>query len=153
MHDIAAIALFCDDIREEKSGAHSLIGIIGDNVIVPNFPGAIPKFGIYVRIHIPTDFKPCKFDIYLNYPNGDRLHINEIELRLVKNTIVDAKKSNNPIAGIFTQLVAAPFPVAQEGRISVELSWNGVSSFIGSLNFIKAGNIPKHLKMPTSPSA
>lgn len=145
MHDIAAIALFCDDIREEKSGTSSIIGVIGDNIVVPDFPGAIPKFGIYIRIHLLTGFKASKFDIYLNYPNGDKILVNEIELKLVKQSLIDAKKTNNPIAGIVSQLIAAPFPVIQEGRISVELSWSGNTSFIGSLNFIKAGKVPNHI--------
>lgn len=146
MHEISAIALFCDDIREEKSGAHSIIGIMGDNIIVPGFPGAVPKLGIYIRLHLSVEFKPCKFAVSLIYPNGDRLQVNEIEQALVRKTLKDAKLTKTNIAGIYSQLVAAPFPVSQEGRIAVEISWNQSSMMIGGLNFVSEKNAAKKLK-------
>lgn len=138
MHELSAIALFCDDIREEKSGAHTIIGIMGDNIIVPGFPGAVPKLAIYVRLHIPVETAPEEYRILFNFPNGERVLINTIEHDLIKNTIRDAKKAKNKIAGIFSQLIASPFPVERAGRIEVELEWSGGKMFIGGLNFIEA---------------
>ena len=52
MTAVNVMALFCEDIREEKDGVVSLIGIIPDNVNVdvnmsalPSEPSAPPKIG------------------------------------------------------------------------------------------------------------
>lgn len=136
MRDISAVALFCDDIREEVSGAHSLIGVLGDNIVVPSFPGAVAKLGIYVRLHIPVDFSACKFDIILEYPNGTNIKVAEVNEILVEKTIKDAKISGNRIAGIYSKLIASPFPVSEAGRIIVKIKYNGHEYVIGAINFL-----------------
>lgn len=138
MRDISAIALFCHDIREEKSGTYSLIGVVGDNINVPGFPGAIPKFAIYVRIHVSVNWNPCEFDIFLNNSNGDRILVSKIEKELVEKTLYDAKLQGNNIGGIYSHLVASPFPIQKEGRFSLDLAWGTDSLYLGGVNFIKA---------------
>ncbi|MDZ4308754.1 DUF6941 family protein [Allopontixanthobacter sp.] len=135
MHEMSAIALFCEDVREEKQGTYSLMGIVGDNLRVPSLPGAIPKFVIYVRINIPISCTAEELRLYLHYPNGDRILINTIREDLVEKTLNDARSMGNPIAGIFSHLVAAPFPVEQAGRIAVELESTSGSQVIGSIHF------------------
>ena len=138
MPDISAIAVFCDDVREERSGMKSIMGIYGDTVAVPAFPGAMPKFGIYVRIHISMDFEPCELQIFLNYPNGERVLVNTIEKSLVEKTLAESKATGNIIAGIYSIQIAAPFPVDQEGRIFVELESQSAKLTLGSINFIQS---------------
>jgi hypothetical protein len=147
-HHIDAIALFCEDIREEKGGSQTLIGVMGDNIMVPSFPGAMPRLGIYIRLHILTQNSPCKYDIFLCHPNGERGHITTIDEDLVASTMQDAKAAGNKITGIYSQLVAGPFPVTQAGRIRVELVWQEQTRQIGSLNFIEQESSP-----PPSPTA
>ncbi|MCB2060057.1 MAG: hypothetical protein R3E09_02485 [Novosphingobium sp.] len=153
MAEVSAIALFCDDIREEKTGQYSLIGVVGDNINVPDFPGAIPKFAIYVRINLPVDFEPCDFETFLNFPNGERILLNTIEHDLVAKTINDAKAEHNLVAGIYSHLIAAPFAVQQEGRIWLELVWNHGKIILGSLNFGKAKPAHKNESEVISSSA
>jgi hypothetical protein len=138
--DIDAVALFCEDIREEKKETHTVVGVFGDIIVVPGFPGAMPKFGVYIRINIPVDNDPCKFDIFFNYPNGERVLAVTVEQSLVASTIADAKKTNNPIAGIVSHLVASPFPITEDGRICIEIQWDEKKRIIGGVNFALGDN-------------
>jgi hypothetical protein len=142
MVDISAVALFCDDIREEKMGGHTIIGVMGDNVALPEFPVVLPKLGIYLRLHIPTSAKPEKYEIYLNFPNGNRVLVSTIEHDLVEDTINKAVEAGNGIAGIISQLIASQFPIEQPGRIEAELEWSDRKMIIGSLNFLVSEQTP-----------
>ena len=90
---------------------------------------------IYVRIHVPSDYDPCKFDIFIQQPGEDRQHVNSITLELVQKTLMDARKADNPIAGIISKVIAAPFPVLNEGRLKVELEFENEKLHLGGLNF------------------
>ena len=52
MRPITAIALFCEDIREEQQGTSTIIGVLPDNLSVGPGPGFLPKLAIYLRIQI-----------------------------------------------------------------------------------------------------
>lgn len=142
MDNISAIVLFCDDIREEKSGAHSLMGIMGDNVEVPGFPGAINRVAIYVRINLPLSFDPCLLKLVMHPPSDEPTVINEIDEGLVARSISEARDLENPIAGIYSKMVASPFPTPVSGRYWLELSWKDNSHFLGSLNVVEVGTRP-----------
>ena len=138
MVEISAVALFCEDLREEKDNKISLIGIMGDNIAVPGFPGALAKLAIYIRINYPTDMKPQSLEIVMTHSDGERLVVNNIDESFVKKTIEEAAAQNNPVAGIVTQLIAAPFAINSAGRNKLELTWDNGSIFLGSLNVILA---------------
>ena len=53
----SAIALFCEDIREEKSGQYAIAGILPDRLNVKRLPTVLPKLGIYLRFHLNTASK------------------------------------------------------------------------------------------------
>src|SRR5204863_9495434 len=52
MRPITAIALFCEDIREEQQGTSDIVGVLPDNLSVGPGPGFLPKLAIYLRIHL-----------------------------------------------------------------------------------------------------
>jgi len=55
-------ALLCDDVRREISGKDIIIGVYGDEAIVPNFP-VFMMFSLYLRVRFleqgmfPTEFR------------------------------------------------------------------------------------------------
>lgn len=151
MPEILATAIFCDDVREEMGNKHSLMGIYGDNISVPAFPGAMTKFAIYVRIHLPIDFEPYEMKLFLSYPNGDRTLMNTIEKSMVRKSLKDAKASGNIIAGIYSIQIAAPFPVSEQGRIYVELEVESDILKLGSINFIQSIQDPETTSASASP--
>lgn len=138
MPEISAVVLFCEDIREEKSGTYSIIGVLGDNMIVPGFPGAMPKLGVYIRINIPIELEPQSYKIYFTFPDGNRILANSVDIEMVEKAIRDAKDESNLIAGIYSQMIASPLAISQAGRFEVDLEWAGGKKFLGSLKFMEA---------------
>lgn len=138
MGDLNAVALFCDDIREEKAGTHTLVGIYNDNVGVPTIPGGLPKLGIYVRVTFPIDIKPSEMKILFIPPVGDPQVLSIIDEAMISKSIADTKMQSGIISTIYSIALAVPFSVPQEGRFLVKLETGGESRVIGSLNFILA---------------
>lgn len=62
-----AFTIFSDDIRFENNGKSILIGVYGNDLIVPSFPFAQPLW-IMTNLVIPVEipFKSCVFRIYKN---------------------------------------------------------------------------------------
>lgn len=134
MSDFDAVALFCDDIREEKSGAHSLIGVMADNVRVPGFPGALPKLAIHIKINLPIDFAHIPIDIFITNPGSPEIFVNTITAELITNSIETAVVQGSPLAGIISNVIAGPFPTIQPGRVLVTLKGAFGTKLIGGLN-------------------
>ena len=153
MNEISAIGLFCEDIREEKSGSLSLIGVLGDTLAVPDFPGAMPKIGTYVRINLSTEIIINEFNINLKIDENNIVNITKISKDLINKSIYDTKALGNNISGIYSHTIFSPFPVNKPGRIILMLNWDGGEIILGSLNFIKAENAEDVETVTISPTA
>lgn len=46
----AAMAIFCDDVRSEASGKLIVIGMYGNDIVVPNFPALLPQLHVLVTV-------------------------------------------------------------------------------------------------------
>jgi len=144
MNSPSAIALFCEDIREEESGQVSLIGVLGDNVIIagaptdssPNVRGFIPKLCIYLRVSVDVNAEVKPIEFVVTMPNG------EIGTRGLfdEATIATAQKTRehgNPIAGLVSRLVMSNLVIPSAlGRITVTVTIDGQTYVAGALNFI-----------------
>lgn len=135
---ISAIALFCDDIREERSGAVTLIGIMPDNVEVPVIPGALPRVGVYIRVHLDPNAEPKPIDLFLAFSDGNQHQIGGFPIELIQKASADALSAGNPLAGLVANVIVSPFPAPQAGRALVTLSRSGETQVIGGLNFVLA---------------
>jgi hypothetical protein len=58
----SAVCIFCEDIREEKSGQDTIVGTLPDNLLInpppPKLQDAkalMPKLGMYLRINLLAD--------------------------------------------------------------------------------------------------
>lgn len=67
-----AVTVFAEDVREEKQGTISLIGILPDILAIPNMPSALPKIAIYTRIHVPVESAIDGFTVLLRMLDGKR---------------------------------------------------------------------------------
>jgi hypothetical protein len=133
---VAAVALFCDDVREERSGAITLVGVMPDNVEVPSVPGAFPRVAIYLRVHLDVDSEPKAMEVLLTFPDGNQHKIAEFSKEMVKMTQAEAASSGNKLAGFFGSAIASPFPVPSPGRAVVTLKRGDETQVIGGLNFV-----------------
>jgi hypothetical protein len=138
----SVVALFCEDIREEKSGAYSLMGVMGDNVGMLPPPAdhesavpIIPRIFIYVRISFDVAAEiPAPIRIDLRMPDGSLKHAADIEEPIIA-AARDTKEKGNPVAGIFCRIqMGGPMP-GLPGHIVVEATIGSQVYVAGSVNF------------------
>jgi hypothetical protein len=135
MNSINAIALFCEDVRQEVGGTVTLIGLLSDNLAVPAFPGAMPKLAVYARVHVPVDQKPKAMRFFLC--DGDsKNEIGGFDEDFVSRTISETKAMDNSLAGFVLTVMASPYPISKESRHWVEMHWGTDTAVIGTLKFV-----------------
>lgn len=135
MNGIQAVALFCEDVRQEAAGTVTLVGLLSDNLAVPAFPGVMPKLAIYIRVHIPVDHKTENIKFFLC--DGDsRNEIGGFDKDFVNKTIAETKAMDNPLSGFILTVLASPYPVSRESRHWVEMQYGKVTTVIGTLKIV-----------------
>ena len=123
---VQVVGLFCEDIREEKSGQLSIIGIMPDNLTIPAPPsvkegserpqGILPKLGLYVRVQIGLEDEPGPMEINLIFPDGNALRLSGFGDDLIESAKRQAKENALPIAGMLSHAVLVGVPVSGPGK-------------------------------------
>lgn len=134
MNDISIIAMFCSDVRSEKGGTETLVGVFPDNVTLPNIPGAFTQMSVYVRMHIRPTFHPKQIITRLFMPDGSELEHSEMAMDLVERAREKAIANNASYLGVIARFTVAPMRIAQEGRLQVIVSVDGRDHVAGALN-------------------
>lgn len=133
---LSAIAIFCEDIREEKQGTSTLVGVFSDNINVPAFPFAIPKLAIFLRINFPTAGRsPSEITVSMTQFDRDEEAFTIIGSELIEKSKLDAIRNNAAITGMVTKAVIANYGVERPGRVTLRISNAEVDFICGSLNF------------------
>lgn len=127
------VGLFCEDVRQEVGGTVSIVGVLPDNVSVEQWPGVMPKLGIYLRVHMNPEHNPVGLVVKLRGPSGDVL-LGTIP----PETIAEAKRSgldkNQPICGIIFHAVATPWIMGEPGQLSLIFHVDGEDIVAAILN-------------------
>ena len=138
---ISAIALFCEDIREEKSGMHTLIGIMPDNVSVSRPSGKslddapIAKLCVYLRIHFaPTD-EVIAGTARILTPDGNAIDLGDITQDIIEQAKAAATRLGNPTAGLLTRAKLPHFSLNTLGTFTVEVTLGSGRYVAGYVNF------------------
>src|SRR5260370_33702983 len=113
---ISTIGLFCEDIREEKSGQDTIIGIMPDNINVPTLPAMVSKLGIYIRIQVNENANPKTIKTLLKLPDGQELALGSLD-NLIAKAKADAKEIAMPFPGLIAKSIISPFPIREVGKI------------------------------------
>jgi len=137
---VTCIGLFCEDIREEKSGQDTLVGVMPDNLSVGQIPAVIPKLGIYVRIQLESDDNPRSLSVKVRMPGGMELSMGTLD-ELVARAKADAEKSGVPFAGMISRSVLSPVPIPLPGKIEAIVEVDGAEYVCGVLNVSKGERI------------
>jgi hypothetical protein len=151
------IGLFCEDVREEKSGQLSLIGLMSDNINVEAVnPGKtghalFPKIGLFVRINMSVDEPVQAMSIKLLLPNGQKVVLGEISENLIQHSKDQAARSELPLAGIRHHAVIHGFAVPQSGAVLAVVEM-GEQQFTCAVLNIKLGRDPNASAPPASQS-
>ena len=64
-------SIFCEDIREEKDGKRTLVGVFQDGLFVQQFPIIIPKLAIITNLVLSSGVKIQNFDWSIYFPGDD----------------------------------------------------------------------------------
>lgn len=140
----SVVAFFCEDIREEQSGTNSVIGILPDNMAVPQVPGVATKLGLYVRANFPVSKAPSELSVRLELPwEPYSIPIGRIEPELIKTTLQQAREQGNEAIGLLLKAISSPFPIVQAGRINVVAVVDKQEWLIGSLRITLASKPPE----------
>lgn len=131
----SAIAIFCQDYREEINGMHTLVGIMSDNMSVPHLPGALDKVIVYVRSMFSIESPPKAISVRLTFPweDPDFFQPTADEV-LIAQSLKDAKDHGSPAVTFVTRIASSPFLVKGPGRVEVIVSFDEDEYLAGHLN-------------------
>ncbi|MBU1210491.1 MAG: hypothetical protein KJ587_04345 [Alphaproteobacteria bacterium] len=129
MMDVHAVGLFCEDIREEKSGLVTLVGVLPDNIRSESLPGLFPKLGIYVRAHFFSKTRPDSLEILILAPNGAEVVHVSVEDDALNKAWDEAAIAEDDYVGIISKINVSPFQFNESGTIKLILRVNGEKDF------------------------
>jgi len=159
MAKLATVCLFCEDIREERSGQDTIVGTMPDNLVAEGQrPSAtakamLPKLGIYLRINFDIDGgmpKSVKAEVYLT--NGAKFAESAWAPEVVEKAFSDTRANQLPLVGLVFKLVAGHLPLGDGGKIKVVVTVDDAEYLAGALNVIVSSVLqPPALPPPTAP--
>jgi hypothetical protein len=148
MNGTTVIALFCEDIREERSGQDTLIGIMPDNINVDRYPSVAPKLGVYIRAHLDPDNPPSQIVAKFKTPWAES-EVGRAEKQLIELAAEQAKQRGIPLAGVILKAIIAPFQLKQHGLALLTISIDGGEDMpCAVLNLLEPQAISSNEKQP-----
>jgi hypothetical protein len=144
---LQVVGFFCEDIREEKSGQDTIIGILPDNLQVGPTPGMIPKLGLYVRFVLDRDSPIKNISMRITAPGGQEMPMGEMD-QIIEQAKIEALTKEMPYAGLIAKAVISPFPVHAPGRIEAVVRVDGVDRVCAVLNLVAGGPTPASSAFP-----
>lgn len=133
----SVIAFFCDDIRAEASGQHTIIGLLPDNIAVPRVPITIPKLAIFTRVQLDAAKPPTQIQVSLKNCSGtDMPAMPQWDTEVIAKGLAGAKEHQSPIFGLIGTVIIAPFVINALGHITCSVSIDGEVYVAGILNVI-----------------
>lgn len=144
MQPSSVVGLFCEDIREEKSGQDTLIGILPDNMQLSPHPSAphqegiplFPKLGLYVRIHLDIDHKPSECTLRVRNTDGSLMAVGSWDQHVIDRAFNDAKQNQMPYVGLIQKMIMSPLPIPSSGKIVATVLLENREYIAATLNVI-----------------
>jgi hypothetical protein len=140
---VSAVALFCEDIREEKSGQDTIVGTLPDNLHIavaplpiPDAKTMLPKLGVYLRVNLSVDGdKPKDVSAKVLNTSGNIIVQSGWASGVIDKAFIDAKTNQMPLVGLLFKVVAGPLTISG-GKITVIVTIDGADYVAGALNVI-----------------
>ncbi|MET0482539.1 MAG: hypothetical protein ABWZ27_06430 [Aestuariivirgaceae bacterium] len=139
---LQAIGIFCEDIREERSGQDTIIGVLPDNLAVRTVPSNLPKLGLYIRIHFDPTLDPGDIALWIELPTDHQLHFGTMDRKITEKAIRDALALNQPVAGLISKVLINSFQIPTHGRIRAVANINGRDIILATLNIQATAGTP-----------
>jgi hypothetical protein len=145
-----AVALFCEDIRAEKQNTDILVGILSDNIEIPETPGHFPKLAVYTRVVIPIDEPDESLSIVLRQISGEEIQLASFDAAFISKSRANAKALGAPILGLISRGIMAGFPIQEAGRMIVLVRTKSKEVIAGNLNVVLGPNVSTEPAQPSS---
>lgn len=111
-----AQTIFCESIREEKSGQDTLVGVMPDYVNIPTIPGAFGALSLYTRISFDPKNPPKEVHMKLLLPDGKEIPI-DIQKELIPPAVEGSLASGHPLATLVSKATTIGMPVTKLGHL------------------------------------
>jgi hypothetical protein len=120
----SCVGLFCEDIREEVSGSHTIIGVMPDNItlaVPPSNEAAgssllFPKMGVYLRVHLEPSHRPAgAISARVSIPGIPDLSLGELGPDAIEKAFADSVVKKFPLVGIIFKAVLSPLQITEPG--------------------------------------
>jgi hypothetical protein len=151
MRPFSFIGIFCDDIRDEVSGTHTIVGVLPDTVNIGAVPGVFAKLGVYIRIQLDEEANPKTLKARMKIPGGFIFEVADFE-RLIHEAKEQAKTAGAPFAGLIAKGTFTPVPINEVGRIEAIVEIDGAEYVCGVLNLIHPEAAPAVPTASASPT-
>src|SRR5258708_3049294 len=150
MHPFSFVGIFCEDIRDEIAGTHTIIGVLPDNVNIGSLPGMLPRLGVYIRIQLDIYPSPKTLKTRMKIPGGATFDIADFE-RLIGAAKEQSQVHGTPFVGLIAKGTFSPLPIGELGRIEAIVEVDGTEYVCGVLNLLQSA--PTAAVSSDSPSA
>lgn len=136
-NQVSAVVIFCEDIRQEANGMHTIIGTFRDNLAGSRYPGQMARLGVYMRANFPIADIPRNLSLRLETPWSDTpISLGGMGEDALNKAHQTAKDDKSEILGVVMTAVISPFMAQREGRMNAVLTIDGVDQRVGFLNFV-----------------
>jgi hypothetical protein len=147
-----AIGVFCEDIREEKSGTETLVGVLPDNMGT-DFPAVLPKLCVYIRVHVSIDIEYKMISARMTLLDKRDQSMGSFDANFIKQTQAESRKNGASFSGFIFRALAAIFPIAGPGRLVLTAKVDDEEIVCGSLNIASPPAIASSPPAGQSPTA
>jgi hypothetical protein len=138
MQPFSVVGLFCEDIREEKSGQETLVGVMPHNLSFPSVPGVLPKLSLYIRINFDPNSDPGEIDTKIVMPDQQSIDLGIVDRGVIEDAKKEAQEQGKPIAGVIATSTIAPFTITELGMIRAIVTIQGEEHLCALLRIIPA---------------
>jgi hypothetical protein len=136
------VGIFCEDIREETSGTHTVVGVMPDNInlVAPDDKQSdgkllFPKMGFYIRVSLDTQQPPPKLiTASVAIPGIEFINLGAIGTADVEKAFADAAVKSSPLVGVIFKGVFAPITLSESGVATLHVVVDGEDQICGILN-------------------
>lgn len=143
MSDVSAVALFCEDVRRERVGRTTLIGVMPDVLLITKFPHEIERITAYFRIKFDPagDYKEAIYPSidWDGFPAEPREPSEPMPTEIIQRAITKAKERNIPFVTLTGRVIFnVPLSIKKPGQMLAFLNVGAEKVLCGALTFISS---------------
>jgi hypothetical protein len=135
MSELTGFALFCEDIREEKKGSSTFVGVFPSGITVDEFPVDFGLVWIFSRVIVPVDWDKGPIDCVLVNTDGQETVVGEIQQDFLSQLRSGKARQDNALS--LTLTTNAELEFAQSGNVFVIMRYGSTDVTIGRLRVVQ----------------